>query len=279
MSPYIRIPALLLLCVLVMGTTASAQQERVTVENMHSGVSATIPAHAVQVSANVWSLGTSIDPEHGDVVEGYMIVHPKMGNGKPSGKPGGGGAAGSACYTFLASGAKWKGTPEPWVVNPANTYGIPPESIYAILSNGITKWEAAAAWDILGDGAISVDTLVADETSMDGKNEVYFDQLDSGTIGVTIVWGIFGGPTRNRELREWDQVYNTYYEWSASAAGEAGKMDFDNIATHELGHSVGLGDLYNSACSLETMYGYGTEGETGKRDLNTGDIAGISALY
>jgi hypothetical protein len=279
MSPYIRIPALLLLGALVTGTTVSAKQDRVTAENAHSGVSVTIPDHAVQVSANVWSLGSSIDQERGDVVEGYMIVHPKVGNGKPSGKPGGGGTTGSTCYTFLSSGAKWKGMPEPWVVNPTNTYDIPPEAIHSILANGIYKWETAATWNILGDGVVTTETLFADETSMDGKNEVYFGPLDSGTIGVTIVWGIFGGPTRNRELREWDQVYNTHYVWSASETGEVGKMDFDNIATHELGHAVGLGDLYTSACTSETMYGYGTEGETSKRDLNTGDIVGINVLY
>ena len=56
-------------------------------------------------------------------------------------------------------------------------------------------------------------------------------------------------------------------------------MDLDNIVTHELGHSLGLGDLYQAECSLETMYGYGVEGEIQKRDLNAGDVAGISSLY
>jgi hypothetical protein len=56
-------------------------------------------------------------------------------------------------------------------------------------------------------------------------------------------------------------------------------MDFDNIATHELGHSCGLGDLYTSDCSQQTMYGYASNGETNKRTLECGDIAGISELY
>ena len=55
-------------------------------------------------------------------------------------------------------------------------------------------------------------------------------------------------------------------------------MDFDNIATHELGHSVGMADLYNT-CTDETMYGYSTAGEIKKRDLNIGDINGINSLY
>ena len=42
---------------------------------------------------------------------------------------------------------------------------------------------------------------------------------------------------------------------------------------------VGLVDLYNQKTTDETMYGYSTEGETTKRDLYTGDIAGIQFLY
>ena len=56
-------------------------------------------------------------------------------------------------------------------------------------------------------------------------------------------------------------------------------MDLENIATHELGHSIGLGDLYTSSCAQETMYGYADFGEISKRDLNSGDILGISKLY
>ena len=56
-------------------------------------------------------------------------------------------------------------------------------------------------------------------------------------------------------------------------------MDLDSIVTHELGHSVGLGDLYTAECAEQTMYGYATEGETKKRDLEAGDIVGIQKLY
>lgn len=76
---------------------------------------------------------------------------------------------------------------------------------------------------------------------------------------------------------EWDQVYDDVdFDWSDN--GEAGKMDFEEIATHELGHAVGLGHPEDS-CTEETMYRYASLGETKKRDLNTGDIAGIATLY
>lgn len=226
-------------------------------------------------NSNVISLGSATDPGSGKVVEGYVIVHPRGGDAKGGGKGGPGGTT-SVCYTYLAKDAKWKSV-ESWVVNSANS-GLEAGFVFDTLVGSIVKWEAAAnGKDILGGGSLTDSVLAADTSAPDNQNEVYFAALDPGTIGVTIVWGIFGGPPFGRELVEWDQIYNTYYSWSS--LGEPAKMDFENIATHELGHSVGLGDLYDANCSLETMYGYGTEGEIIKRDLNQGDIAGVKNLY
>ena len=57
-------------------------------------------------------------------------------------------------------------------------------------------------------------------------------------------------------------------------------MDYENIAQHEIGHAVGMGHApETSECVEETMYPTASNGETLKRDLNVGDIAGIKALY
>jgi hypothetical protein len=135
-----------------------------------------------------------------------------------------------------------------------------------------------AGVDIIG-GEITGTVDGADLTSPDNKNEVLFGNVDfPGAIAVTIVWGIFRGLPAGRELVEWDQVYDDVdFDWGLN--GEAGKMDFENIATHELGHSVGLADLYDAVCSEETMYGYAAEGETKKRTLEGGDITGVLELY
>lgn len=137
-------------------------------------------------------------------------------------------------------------------------------------------------YNILGGGSTTTSQLTAETSGApDGLNKVYFADIDGDTtIGVTIVWGIFGGPPQGRELVEWDQVYDDVtFSWSAEQNGVDNKMDFANIATHELGHAVGLGDLYDSTCVDETMYGYAATGDTSKRSLESGDIEGITQLY
>lgn len=237
-----------------------------------------IPAHAVQISESVFSLGTARDVD-GRLVEGFMFVYYKKENAKPSGI--GGSNGGSTCYAFLAKGAKWK-TVEPYLVNPLNAAGLDTEFVRSNLALDISKWEDAAGFNIniLGDENLEG---IVDRTNignLNGQNEVIFANIDSpGAIAVTIVWGFFSGPPQNRELVEWDQVYDDVdFNWSSSSLGEAGKMDFENIATHELGHSVGMGHP-SDTCTEETMYRYASFGETKKRTLNAGDIAGINALY
>ncbi|MBV6343009.1 matrixin family metalloprotease [Candidatus Magnetobacterium casense] len=266
---------LLVLLVLALSTIASAKSVK-------------FPKDA-QVAPDVYYLGEATD--NGQPVQGYVIVHRKeakaasCGNGmcekgeSASKCPVDCGKTdpSAGCYSFLAAGAKWKSV-EPYLINPVNAEGLDPALVVSQFSNDVQTWNVVRG-TILGAGSATNVSLVADTAAPDGKNEVYFGTIDDpGAIAITIVWGVFGGPSRNRVLSEWDQVYDqTDFDWSL--AGETLKMDFDDIATHELGHSVGLSDLYNSQCGEQTMYGYATEGETKKRTLETGDKAGVRALY
>lgn len=233
----------------------------------------TIPAKAIEVAPNIFYLGAAT--EKGETVEGYAFVGYRKGFGKSNSV--GKAAGSSSCYGFLANGAKWK-TIESYIVDPRNVSGIDETVIRNNIALNISKWENAALKNILGNettGIVDgVDTVVPDN-----KNEVYFGSIDSpGAIAMTVVWGIFSGPVQARKLVEWDQVYDENdFPWSA--LGESGKMDFENIATHELGHSVGMNDLYTSACSEQTEYGYAIYGETKKRTLEAGDITGVKTLY
>ena len=264
-----------------------------------SGKMVAMPAHAVEVAPGVFYLGKAVDK--GKVVEGYafMLKSKKefvkpvtdCGNGicelgenarKCPADCGGGDPEEpdtSSCYGFLSKGAKWK-TVEDYVVNLYNDDGLNEGFIVDNLAMDIDKWEFAVGVNILGEGSSTSDSLEADFNAPDNQNEVYFSNLgETNTIAFAVVWGIFGGPPPFRELVEWDMVFNDAFTWSEDATGLTTEMDFENIATHELGHAVGLGDLYTSECSEQTMYGYASYGETKKRTLEDGDKTGIKILY
>jgi len=78
-------------------------------------------------------------------------------------------------------------------------------------------------------------------------------------------------------LVEFDIVFEDDYTWSST--GEAGKMDVQNLAIHEFGHTLNLKDLYGSGDTEKTMYGYASPGETKKRTLHQDDIDGIRHIY
>lgn len=277
----------LILGVLIFGLAFPAQavQNFAVVDLQTPGVEKTLrlPEHAF--NSPVISLGNALDAESGEMVEGYAIIHYKDGNAAKT-KPVKPSPTTTACYAYLARDAKWK-TVEPWVFNGANTSGLDQNSSFELINQSVLKWEDAAdgvlnngrGVDILGDGALTSDALLADTVAPDGLNEVYFaDISDANAIAITIIWGVFGGAPSQRRLMEWDQIYDDVdFTWSLS--GEADKMDFENIVTHELGHSTGMADMYDSKCAEETMYGYASNGETNKRDLYNGDIEGINKLY
>lgn len=245
-----------------------------------SGVAFAIPAHAVEVRPDVFSLGKAYDSASGKMVEGYAIVHKKDTANRPDSIQIKTNAAKSPrtakCYAVIASGAKWKSV-EDWEVFEGG--GLDGNSLLGILGTSINTWEVASVNpSILGVGFIG-EGPITDPYSLDSENQVSFGDLDTGTIAVTIFWGTFSGPTFSRQIVAWDQIYNTDFSWTTDALLETSKMDFQNIATHELGHAMGLADIYDSSCSTVTMFGYGVKGETQKRDLTSADITGINLLY
>lgn len=238
----------------------------------------TLPGTASQKAAGVVPLGTAFDD--GQLVEGFAIIHHKNGKGKPPWAGGGKNGNGkNKCYAFLAKGARWKVT-EPYVLDETNNDGLTTQFVNSVTVASLETWDTEVAFEIFGSEDLTSPVDGADTVAPDNKNEIYFGNIaDPGVIAVAIVWGVFGGPPQTRQLVEYDVIFDdTDYTWGDATQSPA-VMDYQNIATHELGHGTGMGDLYESACSEETMYGYSTIGETKKRDLHTSDIAGIIELY
>lgn len=214
--------------------------------------------------------------------EKKVIIHYKKGYGKPPGTPGIGPDKDKpdeeGSFVLLAKGVKWK-TTEDLIIDTSYPNGLTQEFVESTIIDSAQTWQDSAGSDLFG----SITTLSCDgidETSPDGINEIMFgDYSEEGVIAVTIIWGVFGGPPKSREIVEFDMLFDSVdFVWG-DASMVSSVMDLQNIATHELGHGFGLGDLYDSSDNLETMYGYATEGETLKRTLHYGDVIGIQSLY
>ena len=232
-----------------------------------------IPANAKKIGDGVYDLGFKV--HNGQIMQGTLYVFSDKEFVKPSGVGGKGG--GDICYTYITSGAKWR-SEESWGISTVNA---PVTDATNILVNAVGQWENAdsPANSIMGsfDSNMIVNAGSIGNT-MNDQNEVAFgDIADNGVIAATWVWRTTAGPPSQRYIAEWDQIYDVVsFRWSNN--GDTTSMDFANIATHEIGHAVGMGHP-SSTCTLETMYAYASNGEIIKRDLHDGDIIGVNRLY
>lgn len=211
-------------------------------------------------------------------LEKIVFIHYKKGFAKPPWAGGGKGKKEPKCYEFLGKGVKWKTLPVGYIIDPDNPDGLNESFVTSAMSAGAEEWDAYTSAELFGSYTIDYNSSW-DSDAPDGRNELLFgDYPQEGVIAVTVVWGYFSGPPSMREIIEFDILFDTDFTWGDATLNPA-VMDLQNIATHEIGHGAGLADLYETACANETMYGYSDYGETKKRDLNSGDIAGIQKLY
>ncbi len=128
--------------------------------------------------------------------------------------------------------------------------------------------------------AISVATSTTSSTKPTANHsyELMFGKSGGTTLAVTYTWRWSDGTVES------DTLFNTSFTWAnLGAEGDgcyenAGNVyDVGNIGTHEFGHTYGLD--HPSSARFETMYAYGYSGETLKRSLASGDVAGANALY
>jgi hypothetical protein len=179
------------------------------------------------------------------------------------------------CYDFIGRGVKWKDLPQNYVIDP-DFSGMTTDDVVAEINKGINEWDTHTSTELFGDYTIVHDATL-DTQQTDGRNELLFGDFPTeGVIAVCYTWGYFSGPPKSREIIEFDIMFDTDFEWGI---GDPNKMDLWNIAVHEIGHGLGLADVYEDGCTAATMYGYSDYGDTSKRDLDTADETGLQELY
>jgi hypothetical protein len=156
-----------------------------------------------------------------------------------------------------------------------------PGRIPASVSNAAGILQSAInAWRAVEPSAPSI-TVVADGTTRrptaNHRYDFMFKRLGGRTLAVTYTWRWSSGE------HESDVVFNRDVRWfEAPGEGDGcfegtNRYDLLNTATHELGHVYGLGHVGSS--TFNTMGTTAATGETYKRSLASGDVAGIQAIY
>jgi hypothetical protein len=175
---------------------------------------------------------------------------------------------------YLSAG--WKIAATEYRVNYAT---IPSSVTNASLAirNSFATWQAAS-----GVALTEGSPTRATRATLDGQNVVVWGNAPSGAIAVTYTWS----NQASGLVVEVDTVMNRKLPWAFTQAAQpdrtcakANAYDVQNILTHEVGHWMGLGDLYNQVDNDLTMFGYGALDELKKDTLLTGDLAGIAHIY
>lgn len=173
------------------------------------------------------------------------------------------------CYSNFA---EWSNTPVNYVINPSNPQRLSELFVTTAISNAIETWDVATLRDLSNPYTIDYSATWGVN---DGKNSIVFGRyISPGVIAVTGTWT----NDATGEIVDSDILFNLNFKWG-DATIKPQVMDLQNIATHELGHTIGLDDIYSSSCSDVTMYGYSSKGETKKRTLETPDITVLNLLY
>lgn len=148
----------------------------------------------------------------------------------------------------------------------------------------LAKWRKRPAWTTTDTLAAYV-TVAAHEWNShirkavlgprdpDSRNTIRFEVLgEDRPAAITYLW------SRERKHGRVPYLFriviNSSFNFVDGSAPDG--IDLLSVITHEAGHAIGMG---HTDCADETMFRWITYGETKKRDLHAGDIAGLNALY
>ena len=193
-------------------------------------------------------------------------------------KPDGVGKPAKTNLGYDLMGVKWL-VQEDYQVNLSNTTLPTQEAANAILAS-VAEWDRytdctkTTGLDLFGDVSYSDNVHYG---VYDYINAMEFgDYPDPNVIAITSIWYSRSA----KAILEYDIMFNNGdFNWSIAENGSPDAMDLQNIATHELGHAIGLEDIYKLDFNYVTMYGYSTNGDIQKRTLAEPDILGLQSMY
>ncbi len=188
---------------------------------------------------------------------------------------------GGSYSSYKLTGYRWN-VLDPKVqlyLNPTGTpTGLTAASSQSAISAAANTWDNAVAGNIFADGTtVKIDsTKVVDNPftsapKRDGYNVNGWKKFGNSFIALNRWWtsGVKVGGYYS--LIESDTWYNLDYQWTTTltTAQTTSKIDLQSVALHELGHCIGMGDIYSST--------YG--GSLPPTDPRTKDLEQVMNLY
>ena len=182
---------------------------------------------------------------------------------------------------------KWNQSRVRWFATDRSVNGVTATQFQTAVAAGFATWEAVPTASITFQFVGFTSAVPFDD---DGISTFGFDaepDLDRVLGATSFVVDTFTG-----EIVESDVFFNSIFTWSTAATGDASRFDLQSVATHEIGHFLGLGHsaigeteirpdggrrvLASGAVMFPISLGRGV---TSDRTLQPDDIAGVSDLY
>jgi hypothetical protein len=182
---------------------------------------------------------------------------------------------------------KWKTTPVRWFATDRGVPGVSASEFQAAIARAFATWESVPTASIAFQfvGFTRAEPFDDDNMPVLGfQNQPELDRV-LGATGFVV-------DTVTGEIVESDVFFNSAFPWSTSASGDPARFDLQSVATHEIGHFIGLAHsalgetevrpeggrrvLATGAVMFPISFGRGV---TLDRELQPDDIAGVSDLY
>ena len=188
----------------------------------------------------------------------------------------------------LAGGVKvikWGRSPVRWFSTNASAPGVTAAQFQQTVNSAFGTWEAVPTADITFQFAGFTNAPPGED---DGLSVLGFER--HGDLDRTLAATGFSIDLITGNILESDVFFNTAFDWSVSGAANA--FDLQSVATHEIGHFLGLGHSLLgetemqagggrrviAAASVMFPIAFGRD-NTIDRELQPDDVAGVSVTY
>ena len=174
------------------------------------------------------------------------------------------------------AGARWKNFPIDMKLNPENS-GLSSSEVLRVISSAMNKWNDGTGTDVY-DTYIDSSVSPSEGMDADGISAVTFSKSfrnDSNGFDPDVTVAVGGQYGDGSEMSDGFVIFNAEAvawdtdEERSTTGGNLYRDDLQTIATHELGHVLGLGHSDDNASVMSA-----TRTAKIKRDLASDDISG-----